>query len=131
MWRSVGRRVVGKGLGRGRAVRFATVLGFARIRRGRSCRVFTNQRSDPHISAREGWATCASPGDAIRAASAVRPATRTTTAIRRLGSLTTAFASEWFLRGVARWTLGPDGSSDPQPVVLPSGGGGGGSCVIP
>jgi hypothetical protein len=46
--RSNGGRVSGRLAGAGREVRNAIVVGWAGIRTGRSCSVFTVQRSTPH-----------------------------------------------------------------------------------
>jgi hypothetical protein len=59
------KRLVGAGFGCGRLERTATVPRLARRRRGRSCSVLTYRRSEPQISAREGFVGCALVGAAI------------------------------------------------------------------
>jgi hypothetical protein len=83
--RSKRSRVYGSERGRGRFTRYATVVGRAGKRLGRSCNVFTVQRSTPQVTtpAEETRMGC-NGAAATRAATAVQTTTPTTTTTRLL-----------------------------------------------
>jgi hypothetical protein len=84
MCRSKGRARLGTLVGRGRLARCPTIVGRTRSRRGRSCSVFTAQRSSPRTNAGELRRCGSTAGAATRAASATIPTSTSATRRRAL-----------------------------------------------